>query len=92
MPEHDTGGEFSLLREPQALVAGYGANRPLPRPEIPESPEAALLWLVTVGAGGKPWLPTTSEQDEAWWSLFGEALDQRRAASVSARAHAGQRV
>ncbi len=91
-PEHDTGGQFLLLRQPQALTAGYAANRPMPRPPIPENPEAALLWLVTEGAPGKPWLPTTSEQDAAWLNLFGEALDKRRAASVSARAYAGQNV
>lgn len=90
--EYDTGGEFSQLQHPQALTAGYAANRPMPRPAIPESLESAVLWLVTDGASGKPWLPTTLEQDAAWLAVFGEALEQRRAASLSARAHAGMRV
>ncbi|MEJ7772524.1 MAG: hypothetical protein WKF51_11535 [Geodermatophilaceae bacterium] len=90
--QHDTQDQFALLREPQAFTPGYTANRPLPRPDVPADPVAALRWLVSDGASGKPWLPTTSEQDQAWLSLFGAALDQRRAASVSARAHAGMRV
>ena len=91
-PERDTQEQFALLREPQALVPGYSANRPLPRADIPADPAAALLWLATEGEPAGPWLPTTNQQDGAWLAVFGEAEQQRRVASVSARAHAGQRV
>lgn len=91
-PQHDGADQFLLMREPQNLVREYAANRPLPPPDVPKDPAAALLWLVTVGAGAAPWLPTTSEQDAAWLAVFGEALAQRQAASVSARANAGMHV
>ncbi len=91
-PQHDTAGQFLLMREPQNLVPEYSANRPLPPPDVPKEPAAALLFLVTEGERGKPWLPTVPEADAAWLSVFGEALAQRRAASVGARATAGMHV
>ena len=91
-PAHDTAGQFSLLREPQALVPSYSPNRPLPRPDLPRDTVAAVLWLVTEAAPAGPWLPTVSQQDEAWLALFGEARQRRQASHVSARANAGAPV
>lgn len=90
--EHDTADQFALLREPQALVPGYVPNRPLPRPDVPKDPAAGLLWLVTAGEPGRPWLPTAAQQDEAWMALFGEVVRRNQAAALSARAYAGQNV
>ena len=91
-PQHDGADQFLLMREPQNLVPEYSANRPLPPPDVPKEPAAALLWLVTEGEPGKPWLPTVAEQDQAWMLVFGEAMNMRQAASVSARATAGMHV
>ena len=89
---HDTAGQFSLLRQPQALVPGYTPNRPLPRPDLPRDTVAALLWLVSDAAPAHPCLPTVAEQDEAWLALFGEDRQRRQAGHVSARANAGAPV
>jgi len=91
-PAHDTVGQFSLLREPQALVPGYTPNRPLPPPDLPRDTLAAVLWLVTVAEPATPWLPTVAEQDEAWRALFGEAQQRLQAGAMSARANSGASV
>ena len=92
-PEHDTGHNFALLRRPQALAPGLSPGpRMLPRLDVPADPVSMLVWLVTVAEPAEPWLPSTAEQDAAWFDVFGQAQQARRAAAVSARANAGASV
>ncbi len=91
-PARDQHGQFSLLREPQALEPGYTVNRPLPPPDLPRDTLAAVLWLVTDAAPATPWLPTVAEQDKAWLALFGEAQQRLQAGAMSARANSGAPV
>jgi hypothetical protein len=82
-PEHDHDGFFSELKTPEALVPGWQPHTRFGYPDIPVDPGERLVWLVTDGAPGQPWLPTTSEQDQIWMTHFGEELAKQRARNAS---------
>lgn len=91
-PEYDDAGLFVVYREPLALVpGGYTPGTRATVPPLPTDATERLLYLVTKGLPGQPWLPTVAEQDAAWLaSPLGEHLQKQRAAGEHARALAGQ--
>jgi hypothetical protein len=81
-PEHDHDNSFAELKTPQALVPGWKRPDRFAYPDIPTDPTERLIWLVTDGASGQPWLPTVAEQDQVWLDIYGEVLARQKAANT----------
>jgi hypothetical protein len=78
--EYDLDHCFAYVNKPQVLVEDWSLEvvTSLPRPEIPVDPMEKLVWFATTAQPAEPWLPTVSEQDAAWLSLFGDRLEKIR--------------
>jgi hypothetical protein len=80
-PERDHENMFATLRTPEALVVGWQPHTRFAHPAIPQDSTEALVWYLTDGAPGQPWLPTVQQQDEIWMTHYGEMLAQQKAAA-----------
>lgn len=79
-PEHDTSFDFANVRHPERLVPDWAAPQRLSRLPWPAAEDSAgrLLWLIREGSIAQPWIPSPSEQDEAWLAVWGEHMDKMR--------------
>lgn len=94
-PQHDPEGMFVEFEHPELLTPWWNSQGVVRWPGLrevaPEDPAVRLAWVVSDAvAPARPWLPTVAEQDEQWWSMFGEKLEKfarsrRDAESVGAR-------
>lgn len=71
---HDVEGEFASLTNVRDIWPDYGVGRTPPW----ENPDPRLVRLSIIRAGGKMWLPTTRERDDAWWAKHGERVEQTK--------------
>lgn len=83
--EHDDANEFATFRDPHALTGYTPSTARPPQIDYPADPVDRMLWLVGPAAVGQPWLPTTNEQDAAWWNAYGDGVMQRQNAAVFAQ-------
>lgn len=83
---HDHAGEFAVLNNPHVLT-GYvpGSTARPTQVDSPTEPVPLMLWLVGSAKPAGPWLPTVNEQDQAWWSAYGQGIEHRQALAVAAR-------
>jgi hypothetical protein len=93
--ERDVDNLFGLFQNPLAFLHGYDPNgvaRP-PALPIPEDITARLLWLASDAAqAATPWFPTTTEQDAAWWNVYGAKVTAMSTNAHNMRAMAAQAV
>lgn len=86
-PKYDTQGLFVEFEQPLALRPTWRPPAPIWPLEPPSDPSERLMWLVTEGANGRPWMPTVTEQDAAFEKQFGESMRSRAQARRNAEAY-----
>jgi hypothetical protein len=91
--KHDDSGLFGVFEQPMAFFPTWKPPARIPLLPFPEDETARLLWLVLdeTAIKAKPWLPTTAEEDAAWWGQFGEHVtrinnNRHNAQAMAARA------
>lgn len=81
-PQHDVQHEYAVMKNVKQV---YPQWRPgVPSPWSTEDPRIRLLRMTRMGC--ELWLPSSRERDEAWWSAYGEQVEQhqRNRAALSA--------
>ena len=86
--DRDVNGMFATFEDPLVF---FGGNPPPFSARIPwpTEPIAALVWVATAtdAAAARPWLPTVSQQDDAWSaSAYGDRARSLEQASFNAHA------
>lgn len=70
--QHDTSGEFANLTNLVDIWPDWQIGLTPPW----ENTDPRLTRLSIIRAGGKMWLPTSAERDAAWWTKYGERVEQ----------------
>jgi len=94
-PMHDGANMFGEFENAEILTPWWSSQGVVRWPGLggvaPEDAAVRLAWVVSDAvAPARPWLPTTVEQDERWWVMFGEkserfAQSRRDAEAAGAR-------
>lgn len=88
-PRRDASGLFAEFRHPMHFHPTLAPTSRIPAFTGPQDPTERLLWIVSdEAAPAKPWFPTADEQDAAWMSEFGAAIDERNTRVQAAQAFA----